>query len=123
MGNSKHISLFVPRKNISNFAFVQLGIDKRFFNGHQRGFEKVVAQLFEAGSRDAGVEVSSVVQRIDFNAGLGGRRNCPFRPLARGAQPSHRALVRAHVDVVLPFELVHEEVHHAVIEILAWSSM
>ena len=118
---SNQTSLFISRKNTSNFIFVQLGVDERFFNGHQRGLEKVVAQLFEAGSRDARVEIDSVVQRIDLDAGLRRRRNCPFRPLARGAQPPHSALVRAHVRVVLPLKLLHEEVHHAVVEILTWN--
>lgn len=105
--------------NVMDLRLVHLGITESLFHRLQGSSEQVCVQLLKPGPGNRGVEINALVQRIDFNAGLGAGRQGPLSPLASCAQTSHRPLVVADVFLVLAFELRDEVVHHAVIKVLA----
>ena len=98
---------------------VHLGVSERLLDGLQRSTEQIGVEFLKAGAGDGRVEVDALVQRVDFDAGLGRARQGSLGALAGGPQPAHRTLVVRDVLLVLTLELLYEVVHHTVVEILA----
>jgi hypothetical protein len=69
--------------------------------------KQVHAQLLKAGARDGGVEVGSLEQGVDFDAGLGGAGQGSLGPLTGRQKTAHSPRVVADVLLVLPLELLH----------------
>ena len=61
------------------------------------GTEEVLAELFEAGAGDGGVEIDTVEEGVDFDGGLGGGRESALGALASRAEASESAGVDAEV--------------------------
>ena len=97
---------------------VHLGVPERLLDGLESPTEQIGVEFLKAGAGDGGVEVDALVQRVDFDAGLGRARQGSLGALAGGPQPAHRTLVVRDVLLVFTLELLHEVVHHTVVEIL-----
>eukprot|EP00754_Rhynchopus_humris_P032203 Rhum_TRINITY_DN15385_c6_g2::Rhum_TRINITY_DN15385_c6_g2_i4::g.154871::m.154871 len=104
--------------NLVDRALVHLGVRQHLLHRAQARAEQVRAQLLETRTRQRRVEVDAVEQGVDLNARLRRRRQGPLGALARRPQPAQGTLVRRQVLLVLPLELLHEVVHHAVVEVL-----
>jgi len=104
---------------IIDARLVHLGISHGLLYGLQGSFEQVRAELLEPGTSDAGVEVDSLEERVDFNVGLSGGGEGPLGTLASSTETTKSTLVALDVLLVLPLELLDEVVHHAVVEVLA----
>ncbi|KAF3791349.1 NAD-specific glutamate dehydrogenase [Nymphaea thermarum] len=107
------------KHNIMNRGLVDLGVTQALFDGLHALPEQVHIKLLEPRPRDRRVEVDPLVQRVNLNGRLsrGGER--ALRPLAGGAQPPERPRIAGDVLLVLPFELLHEVVHHPVVKVLS----
>ncbi len=101
-----------------DLALAQFGVTQHFLYGVQAATEQVNAKLLESGSGDVGVEVSSVVQGVDFNGGLGAGGQGSLGSLAGSPQSTDGPLVSSDVLLELSLELVYEVVHESVIEVL-----
>jgi hypothetical protein len=73
------------------------GLDSRLEGGG--------VDLLESGSSDVGLEVGSLVERVDLDGGLGDRGESPLGPLAGGPQSSESSGVVGDVKLVLSLEL------------------
>ena len=100
-------------------ALVHLRVREHRLDRLERRAEQVRAQLLEAGTRDAGVEVDALEQRVDLDGRLRGRRQGALGAHARRAQAAEGALVLREVLLELALELLDEVVDHAVVEVLA----
>lgn len=105
--------------NVVNLSFVHLGVAEGLLHRLQGSSEKVCVQLLKARPGDGGVEISSLMQRVDFDAGLSAGRQSTLGPLAGRAQATHRPLAVADVFLVLALELRDEVVDHAVIKVFS----
>ncbi|CRK20667.1 hypothetical protein BN1723_002635 [Verticillium longisporum] len=83
------------------------------------GAEEILAELLETGTSDRGVEVDTLVQRVNLDGGLGGGRECTLGTLASSAETAESTSVGGQVLLVLALELVDEVVDETVVEVLA----
>ena len=98
---------------------VQLGILESLLYRFQSSAEKIGAYLFKCCSRDGGVEVVAVEQRVDFDQRLSAGRQNPLGLLAVHSKPPYSFLVARDVLVVLSSELRDEVIHHSAVEVFA----
>ena len=103
--------------HVVDSALVHLGVPQALLHRFHALPEEVHVQLLESGASDGRVEVHALVQRVDLDSRLSGGGQRPLRPLARGPQPSQCPGVAGDVLLVLPFELLHEVIHHPVVEV------
>ena len=52
-------------------ALVDLRVAEHLLNGFERAAEVILEELFEARTSDGGIEVDTLVERVDFDGGLG----------------------------------------------------
>ncbi|KAF3791347.1 NAD-specific glutamate dehydrogenase [Nymphaea thermarum] len=104
--------------DIVHGGLVDLGVAKAFFDRLHALPEQVHVELLEPCPRDRRVEVDPLVQRVDLDGRLRRRGERSLRPLAGGSQPPKCPRIAADVLLVLPPELLHEVVHHPVVEVL-----
>lgn len=116
LGNASGAS---HQDNVMDLSLVHLGVTESLFHRLQGSSEQVCIQLLKPGPGDGGVEIDALVQRIDFDAGLGAGRQGALGPLASRAQTAHCPLVVADVFLVLALELGDEVVDHAVIKVFS----
>lgn len=102
-----------------HLRLVHLGVTDGFLHWLHRGTEQIGVELLEPGTGDGRVEIDTLEQRIDLDAGLRRGGKGTFRPLAAGPQTTQGAFVRREVLLVLALELLHEVVDHAIVEVLA----
>ena len=100
-------------------SLVHLGVSQGLLDWLEGAAEQVGAELLESGARDARVEVDALVQRVDFDVGLGRGGEGSLGALARGPEAADGALVLRDVLLALPLELLDEVVDHAVVKVLA----
>jgi hypothetical protein len=62
-------------------GLVNLSIAEDTLDRLHSGAEEILAELFETGASDAGVEVDTLVQAVDLDGGLGGGRESALGPL------------------------------------------
>jgi hypothetical protein len=104
--------------DLVDLALAQLGIAQHLLHGLQASAEEVNAEFLEPSSGDVGVEVNTLVERIDFNGSLGGGRQGSLGSLASSPQTANGSLVAVDVLLELPLELLNEVVHETVVEVL-----
>ena len=97
---------------------VDLGVAEDALDGVHGGTEEVLAKLLEAGTRDRGVEVDTLVERVDLNRRLGRRRESALGTLASGPQATESTGIAGQVLLVLALELLDEVVDETVVEVL-----
>lgn len=105
--------------DVVDLPFVHLSVTQRLLHRVQGATEEVGIELFKASPGDGCVEINSLVQGVDLNAGLGAGGQGALCPLAGGAQTTHSSLVVTDVFLELALELSNEVVDHAVVEILS----
>jgi hypothetical protein len=76
---------------------VNLGVAEDTLDGLHGGAEEVLAQLLEAGTGDRGVEVDTLVERVDLDRSLCGRGQSALGPLAGGAKTTEGTSVGGEV--------------------------
>lgn len=115
LGNSGGAS---DQYNVMDLSLVHLGISKRLLHRLQGSSKQVCIELLEACSGDGGVEVHTVAERVNLDAGLraGGQR--PFGSFTGCTQTSHCPLTVTDVLVKFTSELRDEVVHHPVVKVL-----
>jgi hypothetical protein len=69
-----------------NLGLVDLGIGQDAVDGLEGRAEEILAELLETGTGDRGVEVDTLVQRVDLNRRLSRRRESALRTLASSAE-------------------------------------
>ena len=99
-----------------NLTIVQPGV---LYHWLQAGPEEVHTQLLKPSPRDLGVEVDAFKESINLHIGLGARRQDALGPFAGGPQTPQGPLVLVGVTLVLPPELGHKVIHHAVVEVFS----
>eukprot|EP00037_Helgoeca_nana_P026083 m.292930 g.292930 ORF g.292930 m.292930 type:complete len:688 (+) comp27130_c3_seq9:38-2101(+) len=106
--------------NLVDRGLVELGVTERLLDWVEGTPEEVGAELLEASPGDRRVHVDALEERVDLDRSLGGRRQRPLCPLARGAESTERALVAREVLVlVLALKLLDEVVHEPVVKVFA----
>eukprot|EP00037_Helgoeca_nana_P026080 m.292869 g.292869 ORF g.292869 m.292869 type:complete len:660 (+) comp27130_c3_seq2:633-2612(+) len=106
--------------NVVDLGLVHLCIGESALHRVERATEEVGAHLLEASPGDRRVHVDALEERVDLDRSLGGRRQRPLCPLARGAESTERALVAREVLVlVLALKLLDEVVHEPVVKVFA----
>ncbi|EJY57529.1 AAEL016995-PA [Aedes aegypti] len=106
------------KDDVVDAGLVHLGITDGLFDGFHGGTEQIGVQFLETGTGDRGVEVSSLEQRVNLNAGLGRRRQSTLRAFASRAQTTQGALVRRQILLVLALEFLGEVIHQSVVKVL-----
>jgi hypothetical protein len=107
------------KDELVDLRFVQFGVSERFLDWLEGSSEEIGAKFFESGSGDAGVEIDTFEQGVDFDGGLGGSRQGPLRSFASGPQSSEGSFVGGQVLLVLSLEFLNKVVDHSVVEIFA----
>ena len=64
MGNA---STTTDKNDFVNIRLVSLGISKDFFDGFKCAPEEVMAKFLELGASKIGVEINTLIQRINFD--------------------------------------------------------
>jgi NAD-specific glutamate dehydrogenase len=90
-----------------------------FSTGFDTLLEVVHAEIFKAGTSNGRVEVNAIVQRVNFNVRLGGRRQSSLGPFAGSAETAERSLVVRNVLAVATLKVLHEKFYHAVIKVFS----
>lgn len=85
---------------------------------HQQGQhrERVHVEFLKPGSGDGGIEVNTLVERVNLDGSLSGGRESPLSPLACSPQSPKCSGISADILLVFPLELRHEVVHKPVIK-------
>jgi hypothetical protein len=86
-------------------------------NGLESGMEEILAELLKTRTGEGGVEIDTLVERVDFNGSLSHRRKDAHGTLAR-AETTEGTSVRQEILLHLAIELLEEVVHEAVVEVL-----
>ena len=68
---------------------------------------------------DGGVEINSLVERVDLNGSLGGGGQSSLCSFTSSSQPTERSLVLLGIFLVLSLELSEEELDHSVVKVLS----
>src|SRR5690606_2564043 len=97
---------------------VDLGVAEDTLNGVHGGAEQVLAKLLETGTGNRGVEINTLVERIDFDGSLSGRREGTLGTLASSAETTKGTSVGGEILLVLALELLGEVVDETVVEVL-----
>ena len=53
-------------------CLVELGVTEGLVNRLEGDTEEISAKLLETGTGDGGIEINTLEERVDLNAGLGG---------------------------------------------------
>ena len=72
--------------DLVDLGLVELGVSEDTVDWLDGGAEKILAELLKTGTGDGGVEIDTLVQRVDLNGGLGGRREGTLGTLAGSAE-------------------------------------
>ena len=99
-------------------GLVNLGVTEDTLNGLHGAAEEILAELFETGTGDGGVEVNTLEERVDLDRGLGSGREGALGTLASGAETTESTGVGGQILLVLALELVDEVVDQTVVEVL-----
>jgi len=78
LGDTGHTS-GATDDNFVQVALVDLGVAEDFLDGLEGAVEEVLVKLLKANTGDGSVEVDTLIQRVDLNGGLGGRREGTHR--------------------------------------------
>jgi hypothetical protein len=100
-------------------TLVQLGVLQHLLARVEARAEQVGAQLLETSTGDAGVEVDTLDQGVDFNSGLRSAGKRTLCALASSAETTKSTGVGGDVLLVLPLELLNEVVDKPVVEVLS----
>jgi len=106
------------KDDLVNRRLIDLGVAENTLDRVHGGTEEVLAKLLETGTGDGGVEINTLVQRVNLNGGLGRRGECTLGPLASSAQTTKGTCIASKVLLVLTLELLDKVVDEAVVEIL-----
>jgi hypothetical protein len=94
--------------DLVNGLLVDLRVTENLLDGFHSSTEEILAEFLETGTGDRGVEVDTFEERVDFDGGLGGRREGSLRTLASGAETTESTSVGGEVLLVLALELGSE---------------
>jgi hypothetical protein len=83
-----------------DICLVDLGIPEDLLDGLKSSPEEVLAELFEAGTSERCVEVDTLEEGVDFDGGLGGRRESSLGTFASCAQTTEGAGVRGEICTI-----------------------
>jgi hypothetical protein len=86
--------------DLVNLGFVDLGVSKDSVDGLEGGSEEVLAELLESSTGDGGVEVDTLVERVDLNGGLGGGRESTLGTLASSAETTEGTSVGGETNKI-----------------------
>ena len=87
-------------------ALVHLGVSEALLDRLHAFSEQVHVELLKAGTGDAAVEVDALIQRVNFNTGLGGGRQGSLGALAGSPEPPEGPSIACDVLLVFPLELL-----------------
>ena len=104
--------------NFIDRLFIDLSVAEDIFDGIHGGAEEILTQLFKSSTGDAGVEVDTLEERIDLDAGLRRGGQSTLSTLACGAETTEGTGVGREIFLVLALELLDEMVDESVVEIL-----
>ncbi len=90
-------------------ALVHLGVPEALLNWLHALAEQVHVELLKAGTSDAAVEVDTLVEGVNLDAGLGGGGQGPLGTLTGCPKPPEGSGIAGDVLLVLPLELLHDE--------------
>ena len=93
--------------NVVNASLVQLGVSKGLLHWLEGAAEQIRIQFLKAGTRDACVEVDTLVKGVYFNVSLRRSGKGALCALTRGAETTHCTLVVCNVLLVLALELLN----------------
>src|SRR5271154_5997583 len=99
--------------------FVDFGIAEDFLDWLHGGTEQILTQFLESSTGDAGVEVDTLEERVDFDGCLSRGRESAFCAFAGGTETSESASIGGEILLVLAFEFLDKMVNETVIKILA----
>ena len=87
--------------DLVDLGLVDLGVSQDTVDGLDSAAEEVLAQLFETGTGDGGVEINTLEERVDLDGGLGGGREGTLGTLASSAETAHSAVVGGKILIVV----------------------
>ena len=71
-------------------ALVDPRVAEDLLNGFERAAEEILGELLEARTGDGGLEVDTLVERVDFDGGLGCGRQNALGTFASGMETAER---------------------------------
>jgi hypothetical protein len=105
------------KDDIVDGGLVDLGVTENLLNGFHGVTEKILVKFLETGTGQRSVEINTLEQGIDFNGGLGSRRESTLSTLASSAETTDSTGVGRDILLVLALELLDKVVDETVIEI------
>jgi hypothetical protein len=99
-------------------GLVDLGVTENLLDGLESATEEVLAELFETGTRQGGVEIDTLEEGVNFDGGLSGGGEGTLSTLASSTETADGTLVAGEILLVLALELLHEVVDETVIKVL-----
>jgi len=128
------------KDNLMHLTLVDLGVMKDLFNWFESTTEEVLAKLLETGTSERGIEINTLIERVDLNRSLGSGREGTLGPLASGTETtngtrvtrqiyniaeyyiklsrSSKSLDDSRTLLVLALELLAEVVDESVVKVL-----
>jgi len=106
--------------DLVHVLLVDAAVAQALLDGTHRIAEVIHVELLKPGARQRAGEVDAVEERVYLDRGLRGRGKGPLGALALCPQAADGAMVAREVLApVLALEVLHAEVHDAVVEVLA----
>jgi hypothetical protein len=78
-------------------GLVDLGVAEDLLDGLEGGAEEILAKFLETGTGERGVEVDTLVERVDFDGGLGGGGEGTLGTLAGGTETADSTRVGGEI--------------------------
>src|SRR5277367_3837721 len=108
--------------NEDNFVdglFIDFRITKDLLDWLHGGAEQVLTQFLESSTGDAGVEINTLKEGVDFDGSLSRGRESTFCAFAGGTKTSEGTSIGGEILLVLSFEFLDKMVDKTVIKILS----
>jgi hypothetical protein len=106
------------KDNFVDILLIDLGILEDTSNGIDGAIEVSRVDLFELGTGDVGLEVNTLEERVNFDSGLGERRQGALSTLGSSAKTTESTSITRDILLLLALEFLDKVVDEGAIEIL-----
>jgi len=85
------------KDDLMHLTLVNLGVVKDLFNWFESTTEEVLAELLETGTSERGIEINTLIERVNLNGSLGSGREGTLGPLASGTETTNSTRVTRQI--------------------------
>jgi len=98
--NTGNTSRATNKNNLMHLTLVDLGVMEDLLDGFESTTEEILAELLETSTSERGVEINTLIERINLNGGLGSRREGTLGPLASSTETTNSTRITRQICII-----------------------